>query len=135
MGQILGSTQNVAISTDGGTSYKTLVCLRTSSVNTTVNITTESTNCGSLSAPGLPSMSLDFDAICETAPSGTQITYSDMLDYCVNRTMILAKFEDAGSNYLHEFDGYVSAMTINQATDEFINFSGTIVSNGGLTIL
>jgi len=44
MGQIQGSLQNVEIDVAGGTSYKNLVCLRTSSVNTSVDSTVEQTN-------------------------------------------------------------------------------------------
>ena len=40
MGQILGSLQNVEIDVAGGSSYKNLVCMRTSSVNTTMDATT-----------------------------------------------------------------------------------------------
>lgn len=135
MGQIIGSTQNVLISTDGGANYKTLVCLRTSSVNTTANTTSESTNCGTLTAPGSVAMSLDFDAICETDPSASQITYTQLLSACVNKTLVTVVFEDPAQTYSHEFDGYISDLTINQSTEEFINFSGTINSTGALTIL
>lgn len=134
MGQIIGSTQNVLISLDGGSTFKTLVCLRTSSVNTTANTTTEATNCGSITSPGVASMSLDFDAVCETAPTTGQITYDTLLDKCVNGQSIVVNFEDQGQTYKHEFEGYISDLTINQATEEFINFSGTVVSTGALSI-
>lgn len=79
MGQIQGSLQNIEIDVAGGSSYKNLVCLRTSSVNTTVDITTEQTNCGVLSNPAEPAMSVDFDAICEVTPSVSQVSYDDLL--------------------------------------------------------
>lgn len=134
MGQIIGSNQNVLISLDGGSTFKTLVCLRTSSVNTTANTTTEATNCGSITAPGVASMSLNFDAVCETSPTTSQITYDTLLDKCVNSVSVVVNFEDPGQTYKHEFEGYISDLTINQATEEFINFSGTIVSTGALSI-
>ncbi len=61
--QILGSLQNVEIDVAGGSSYKNLVCLRTSSVNTTVDSTTEQTNCGAITSVADATMSVDFDAI------------------------------------------------------------------------
>lgn len=135
MGQIQGSQQNVLISTDDGATYKTLVCLRTSSVNTTADVTTEQTNCGSFSSVGEPSMTVDFDAICETNPTAEQVTYSTLLNAAVNKTLIIVNFEDTTSGaYIHEFSGYVSDLTINQSTTEFINFSGSIVSSGELYI-
>ena len=70
MGQIQGSLQNVEIDVAGGSSYKSLVCLRTSSVNTTMDSTSEQTNCGVLTSVSEPQMSVDFDAICEVAQIG-----------------------------------------------------------------
>ena len=88
MGQILGSLQNVEIDVAGGSSYKNLVCLRTSSVNTTVDSTTEQTNCGPLTSVADATMGVDFDAICEVSPSGSQISYEDLLAAMVAKTLI-----------------------------------------------
>jgi len=78
MPQVLGSLQNIEIDVTGGTSYKNLVCLRTGSVNTTMDATTEQTNCGVLTSPSEPQMTVDFDAICEAAPTVAQVSYEDL---------------------------------------------------------
>jgi hypothetical protein len=142
MAQILGSTQNVEIDVAGGTSYKNLVCLRTSSVNTTMDATTEQTNCGVLTSPSEPQMSLDFDAICETAPSIAQISYEDLLGAMVNKTLVNVRVQNptvtgssVGTVYYHQFLGYITDLTMNQSSTEFINFSGTIQSTGALDVL
>ena len=142
MAQILGSTQNVEIDVAGGTSYKNLVCLRTSSVNTTMDATTEQTNCGVLTSPSEPQMSLDFDAICETAPSIAQISYEDLLGAMVNKTLVNVRVQNptvtgssVGTVYYHQFLGYITDHTMNQSSTEFINFSGTIQSTGALDVL
>jgi hypothetical protein len=141
MGQILGSLQNVEIDVAGGSSYKNLVCLRTSSVNTTMDATTEQTNCGVLTSPSEPAMSLDFDAICETAPSVAQVSYEDLLSAMVNKTIVTIRVQNPvvtgsslGAAYYHQFAGYITDLTLNQSTTEFINFSGTIQSSGTLDI-
>ena len=137
MGQILGSLQNVEIDVAGGSSYKNLVCLRTSSVNTTVDSTTEQTNCGPLTSVADATMGVDFDAICEVSPSGTQISYEDLLAAMVAKTQISVRVQNpvvsgssAGAAYYHQFLGYVTSLTLNQSTTEFINFSGTVTSTG-----
>jgi hypothetical protein len=142
MGQIQGSLQNIEIDVANGTSYKTLVCLRTSSVNTTLDTSTDQTNCGVLTNVGEPSMSIDFDAVCEVAPSGSQISYEDLLAAAVGKTMVAVRVQNpvvsgssAGATYYHAFSGYVSDLTLNQSTAEFINFSGSIVSSGALDIV
>ena len=139
--QILGSLQNVEIDVAGGSSYLNLVCLRTSSVNTTVDSTTEQTNCGALTSVAEPTMSVDFDAICEVAPTVSQISYESLLAAMVNKTLISVRVQNpvvsgssAGATYYHQFLGYITSLTLNQSTTEFINFSGTITSNGTLDV-
>ena len=141
MAQVLGSLQNIEIDVLGGTSYKNLVCLRTSSVNTTMDATTEQTNCGVLTSPSEPQMSLDFDAICETSPTITQVSYEDLLTSMVNKTVVAVRVQNpvvsgssAGAAYYHQFGGYITDLTLNQSTTEFINFSGTIQSSGALDV-
>ena len=137
MGQILGSLQNVEIDVAGGSSFKNLVCLRTSSVNTTVDSTTEQTNCGPLTSVADATMGVDFDAICEVSPTVTQISYEELLAAMVGKTLINVRVQNpvvsgssAGATYYHQFLGYVTSLTLNQSTTEFINFSGTVTSTG-----
>ena len=142
MAQILGSTQNVEIDVTGGSSFKNLVCLRTSSVNTTMDATTEQTNCGVLTSPSEAQMTVDFDAICETAPTVAQISYEELLNAMVSKTVVNVRVQSPvftgssyGAVYYHQFLGYVTDLTLNQSTTEFINFSGTIQSTGALDVL
>ena len=142
MGQILGSLQNVEIDVAGGSSYKNLVCMRTSSVNTTMDATTEQTNCGVLTSPSEPQMTVDFDAICETAPTIAQVSYEDLLGAMVNKTIVTVRVQNptvtgssVGTVYYHQFSGYITDLTMNQSTTEFINFSGTIQSSGTLDVI
>lgn len=137
MGQILGSLQNVEIDVAGGSSFKNLVCLRTSSVNTTVDSTTEQTNCGPLTSVADATMGVDFDAVCEVSPSVSQISYEDLLAAMVAKTAVSVRVQNpvvsgssAGAAYYHQFLGYITSLTLNQSTTEFINFSGTVTSTG-----
>jgi hypothetical protein len=141
MPQILGSLQNIEIDVAGGTSYKNLVCLRTGSVNTTMDATTEQTNCGVLTSPSEPSMTVDFDAICEAAPTIAQVSYEDLLTAMVNKTIVNVRVQNPtitgssiGTVYYHQFAGYITDLTLNQSTTEFVNFSGTIQSSGTLDV-
>jgi len=143
MGQVLGSLQSVEIDITnvGTTGFKSLVCLRTSSINTTMDATVEQTNCGVLTSPSEPQMTVDFDAICEVAPTATQISYEDLLTCAKNKTIVMVRVQNPtvtgsseGTAYYHRFSGYITDLTWNQATSEFINFSGTIQSTGALDV-
>jgi hypothetical protein len=142
MPQILGSLQNIEIDVAGGTSYKNLVCLRTGSVNTTMDATVEQTNCGVLTSPSEPQMTVDFDAICEAAPTIAQVSYEDLLGAMVNKTIVAVRVQNptitgssVGTVYYHQFSGYITDLTLNQSTTEFVNFSGTIQSSGVLDVI
>jgi len=142
MPQILGSLQNIEIDVAGGTSYKNLVCLRTGSVNTTMDATVEQTNCGVLTSPSEPQMTVDFDAICEAAPTIAQVSYEDLLAAMVNKTIVTVRVQNptitgssVGTVYYHQFSGYITDLTLNQSTTEFVNFSGTIQSSGTLDVI
>jgi hypothetical protein len=146
MANILGTNQKVEIDVTGaGTVWQSLVCLRNSSVDTTNDVTQEQTNCGVLSAVGEPSMALNFDAICETvvtAGNGGTVSYKALLDAITNKTLIKVRVQSpvsagssAGLFYHHEFSGYLTSLTMNQASAEFINFSGTVQSTGQLDII
>lgn len=141
--QIQGSLQNIEIDLTnvGTTGFKQLVCLRTSSLNTSMDATNEQTNCGVLTSVSEPLMSVDFDAICEVSPSQSQISYEDLLSAIYNKTLIMVRVQNpavtgasVGTAYYHKFSGYVTDLTWNQSTTEFINFSGTIQSTGALDI-
>jgi hypothetical protein len=141
MPQVLGSLQNIEIDVAGGSSYKNLVCLRTGSVNTTMDATTEQTNCGVLTSPSEPQMTVDFDAICEAAPTIAQVSYEDLLAAMVNKTIVTVRVQNptitgssVGTVYYHQFSGYITDLTLNQSSTEFINFSGTIQSTGLLDV-
>lgn len=143
MGQIQGSLQNIDIDVTnvGGASYKTLVCLASSSVNTSADTSTDNTNCGVLTSIGESSMTIDFDAVCEVTPSGTQITYKDLLAAMVGRTLVKVRVQSplvgataVGVAYFHEFSAYINSLTLTQASAEFIKFSGSFTSTGTLDI-
>ena len=109
-----------------------------------MDATTEQTNCGAFTSPSAPQMSVDFDAICETDPGGfatVSISYEEVLNAMVNKTQVSVRVQNplitgssAGAVYYHQFLGYITDLTLNQSTTEFINFSGTIQSNGTLDI-
>lgn len=141
MGQIQGSLQNVELDVTGGSSYKTLVCLRTSSINITTSASTEDTNCGTLTSVGDPVAKVDFDAICEVSPSGSQVTYKDLLTAQNAKTQINVRIQNpvvtgssAGATYYHQFYGYITDLTLSQETTTYVKFSGSISSTGTIDI-
>lgn len=94
------------------------------------------------SAVGFPQMTLNFDAICKTDPTaGSEISYNSLLQAFNNKTLVSVRVQNpvvsgssAGAAYYHQFQGYITSLTFNQATTEFISFSGTIQSTGSIDV-
>lgn len=138
--QILGSSQEIEINLTDPTGltglYKALVCLRNSSVNSELAVTTEETNCGVLSAVGNTSVTVDFDAVCEAAPSGTQISYEEVWTALNAKTKVGVRVQSPGAtpgaSYYHQFGAYVTSLSLSQETGAYISFSGTLTSDGAI---
>jgi hypothetical protein len=143
MGQIQGSIQNIEVDFAPTSTYKALVCLRTSSVNTTVAVTEDETNCGKLTSVGEPGFSFTFDAVCETSPTVSQATYKDCLTAITAKTKVKVRFQNPvvtgsslGAVYYHEAEAFFTDLTLNQdaAGGAYVSFSGTIQSTGTLDV-
>jgi hypothetical protein len=142
MAQILSVNQNIEIDVANGSSFKNLVCTSSATLNTTLATTQDQTTCGVLTAVGEPSMTIDFDAVCETAPTVAQISYEDLLAASVNKTLIAVRLQNpvvtgssAGAAYYHQFSAYVTDLSLASTVGEYIKFSGTISSTGTLDII
>ena len=141
MAQILSVNQNIEIDVTGGTSFKNLVCTSSATLNTTLATTQDQTTCGVLTAVGEPSMTIDFDAVCETAPTVAQISYEELLTASVNKTLVNVRMQNPvvtgsslGAAYYHQFSAYITDLSLASTVGEFIKFSGTISSTGILDV-
>ena len=75
-------------------------------------------------------------------PSENIETNEDLLGAMVNKTIVTVRVQNptvtgasVGTVYYHQFSGYITDLTMNQSTTEFINFSGTIQSSGTLDVI
>lgn len=142
MVQVLGAAQSIEIDVTGGSNFDSLVCLSSSSINGTADSSSTQTNCGVLTSVGFPQMTLNFDAICKTDPTaGEEISYDDLLQAFNLKTLVNVRVQNpvvtgssAGAAYYHQFYGYITSLTFTQSTTEFISFSGSIVSSGGIDV-
>jgi len=65
----------------------------------------------------------------------------NLLSCVKNKTIVMVRVQtptvtgsSEGAAYYHRFSGYITDLTWNQSTTEFINFSGTIQSTGALDV-
>lgn len=123
------------LSTDG-TTWKTLVCLTSTGTNMSRDVTRTETFCGISVSLGQLQVTVPFSAICESAPTVTQVTYKDMLGYMNAGTLLYWRIYNgnSGANFFTSGQAYVT--TLDQASEagSTINFSGQLDMTGSLDI-
>jgi hypothetical protein len=141
MAQILGQNQELQINLTDPTglagTWKNLVCMRNFTVNTELPTTSEETNCGTKTAVGNVTVTVDFDAICETAPTvASQISYEEMLTAINSKTLVSVKVSSpgAGDAYYHQFSAFITSLSLSQEAGAYISFTGTLTSDGTMDI-
>jgi hypothetical protein len=142
MSEVAGKLVPLKVSFNGGSTFKTLVCLQQFDESIDVPIDTQETDCGQIAVPGTPGATVNFQAICETEPSGTQASLNDCKSAAVNGTKVIIKIASPAAGSLTEgqaffssYEAYFSNVTMTKQTSQAIQFSGTLSSNGPLDII
>jgi hypothetical protein len=144
MAQVSGVLQTIEVDPAGSTSFKTLVCLRNSSVEGTNSVSEEETGCGKLTSVANPGFTFSADAICETAPtSGSQVSYKDLLTAWAANTLVNVRVQSPvvtgssiGVAYYHQALCYITKLTLNQDAKggAYISFAVTFQSTGVIDV-
>lgn len=142
MAQIVSSNQPIEIDVAGGSSYKTLVCVSSGTLDGSADVTTEETDCGSFTSTGAVSYELSADAICETAPTVSQVTYNSLLTAFANKTLVTVRVQNPtvtgssiGTHYYHQFSARITALSLNKSSSAaYMSFSVTLQSDGAIDI-
>ena len=125
-------------STDGST-WKTLICVKDWTLSGTNTVNKEETFCAVYSAIGIPEMSGSANAVADTAPSSTQVSYEDALGWFAAGTLIYFRVQDPasgtpGSNFYTSFTCYITSIEQSFAYAQKVGFSIGWDSTGTLDI-
>lgn len=138
MGQILGSSVKLQLRESGTTgSYLTLICETENSLDGTANVTTTVTKCSTVQTVSPPVYNFNFDAVADTAPSGTQVSYEQMLAWFNGNTLLDLKRESptGGADFHQTITVYVSALSDAAPAEGAFTFSGTLAGTGTMDII
>ncbi|MFN5251064.1 MAG: phage tail tube protein [Bacteroidota bacterium] len=137
MAQVLSSNQPIEIDVAGGSSYKTLVCVQSKTVSGSVDVTEEDTDCGLLTAVGSVKYTITADAVCETAPTVSQVSYNALLTAFVNKTLVNVRVQNPvvtgsslGVAYYHSFYARITQLDLTGEAAGYVKFSITLNSDG-----
>ena len=142
MAQIKSSDQLIEIDVENGTAWKTLVCVSTGTLDGAAEVTSEETDCGIFTSTGSVTYTVTADAICETAPSVSQVTYQALLPKFINKSLVSVRIQNpvvgaaaAGTLYYHSFSARITALTLNKPSSAaYVSFSVTLQSDGAIDI-
>jgi hypothetical protein len=142
MAKIPGKLVKLEISTDTGTTWKELICEISNTANFTRNTTVSPlTKCDVASAAQEVTLlgyewGFDFEALTDTAPTGTQLTYADLKTLAINATSFLVRrqYDATGSEFYESGTGYITSLSSPATVDGFHSFSGTITGSGAQDI-
>jgi len=123
------------LSTDGST-YKTLVCLTSTGTNMSRDVTSTETFCGISVSLGNLQVTVPFDAVCETSPTATQVTYKDMLGWMNGGTLLYWRIYNgtSGANFYTAGTAYVTTLDLTGDAGATLTFSGELTMTGNLDI-
>ena len=138
MGQILGSSVNLKFRESGTTgAYLDLICETENSMDGTANVTTTVTKCGTIQTVSPPVYNFNFDAVADTAPTATQVSYEQVKMWFNSNTLLDFKRTSPsdGSNFYEEGEGYLSALSDAAPAEGAFTFNGTFAVTGSLDLI
>ena len=137
MAEMQGKDVKVEISTDLVTPvWKTLICEVSNGVRLSRETTSTQTKCDNGTAKiglGALSWSFEFEAVADTIPTASQVTYADFLGYIVNGTKVLGRVLYTGE-FHHQGQVYVTDLSLDSADGDVVRFSGTLSGTGAIAI-
>lgn len=129
----------LTMSSDGGSTYQSVVCRKTWTFNGETPISEEPTDCGNYIAPGVPKWGFDTEGVLSTTPGSGEISAEGMLSLWLNKTSILVKLQyptsgSPGTDLYLQGAAYITNFKVTGSSGSLITFSATITGNGTLDI-
>lgn len=124
----------VALSVDGGTTYKNVVCKKAWKFTGDTPITNEDTDCGRLIGLGVFSATITMELVMNTTPSGTEVSAEDMLAYVVNQQLLALRIAypgpAVGTDIYIQGNGYLTKFDIDNKVGSLMVASATFSFTG-----
>lgn len=136
---VQGSSVPFAISTDSGTTYRTLVCNKAWGFTGDTTVNEDESDCGRHVGLGTTKAEFSIEGLYNTTPASTEISGEELLSLWANKTAFLIKVQyptsgtPGGDLYL-QGSAYLTNYQVNKATNSLISFTGTILIDGNIDI-
>lgn len=117
-------------STDSGVTYKSIVCEVDSSLNSTMEITSDATKCGTTKGPGSLNTTITGNAVVNTTPDTGEGSYEDIQTIMLAKTSITWKYTNVAEDIYHTGVGWFTQLGNQNPASGASKFSWTIEVNG-----
>lgn len=136
---LLGKVASMAISTDSGVTWKTIVCSVGDIVvrGTQTTGAETATRCGTHKAPGTSGWEISGAGAANSTIISTEVSINELATLFQNNTsfQVRVQNEDDPTDYYRQGDAYLSAYEETSAIDGFTGFTFTAPVNGNLVLI
>jgi len=136
---VLGQNVPLTVSTDAGTTYRTVVCNKAWGFTGDTSITEDESDCGPHTAVGQAKWSFSVEGLLNTTPESTEISGEELLSLWANKTSFLIKCQyptsgTPGGDMYIQGSVYLTNYQVNKTTNGFISFTGTLTGDGNVDV-
>lgn len=136
---VQGSTVPFSISTDSGSTYRTLVCNKAWGFTGDTTVNEDESDCGRHVGIGTAKASFSIEGLYNTTPTSTEISGEELLSLWANKTSFAIKVQyptsgTPGGDLYIQGSAYLTNYQVNKATNSLISFTGTILIDGNVDI-
>lgn len=114
----------------GGATLKSIVCEIDSNINSTMEVTTDSTKCGSTTAPGSITTTISGNAVVNITPDADEGSYNEIQALYYAETQIDWEYSNADGDIVHSGIGWFTQLGNQNAATGTSKFTWTISPNG-----
>lgn len=134
-----GSSVPFTISTDAGTTYRTLVCNKAWGFTGDTTVNEDESDCGRHVGLGTTKASFSIEGLYNTTPASGEISGEELLGLWANKTSFLIKAQyptsgTPGTDLYLQGSAYLTNYQVTKATNSLISFTGTILIDGNVDV-
>ena len=139
MQTIQSSAAPIEVRAKGDVDYKTIVCAENYNLPVNTQVNTVDTFCGRAVGLGVIEFNPTVSAVYEDAPDSTMVSYQQMLEWQVNKTLLEFRVQypgsgSAGSHIYLSGECYATATELQGAVNEVLKFTSTLTGQGVIDI-
>lgn len=125
----------IQISFDGGTTWKTLVCLTNYSAPLAMPTNETDTFCGKLVGTGNAALDFSGEAVNDVAPNVNQVSFEDLAAYVISGDVLKARVAvpgtgSVGTQIFLQTDILVESVTHKGTANDYIKFDFSLKGQG-----